>query len=92
MSTNLTPDVELYRQQLEARARIYYASSEVILRVHQAESGEHWIADLGSREAAHEAPRLPPYLERPAGVGSSPERALEELADALDERERAGVY
>ena len=89
MSTNLSPDVELYRQQLEARARIYYASSGVIVCVSQAESGEHWIADLHPREGEHEGPPLPPYLERPAGVGVSPERALEELADDLDARERS---
>lgn len=88
MSTDLTPDVELYRQQLEARARIYFASSHVTVCVSQRESGEHWIADLQAREGEHEEPPLPPYLERPAGVGRSPERALEALADELDARER----
>jgi hypothetical protein len=95
MTSSLPPDAEKYREQLEARARIYYGTSDIWLRVSPVESDSSWIADLhrrkgpdpqpGDAEIRHELEPLPGH---PAGLGPSAERALEAFADELDDRER----
>jgi hypothetical protein len=90
MSHELPPDTELYRQQLEARARIFYSTSEIWLRV-RAEADEQWVADLHQRGGADHngAAGLEPYPRHPGGFSSSAQGALEEFARELDERELA---
>lgn len=89
----LSVDTELYRQQLEARARIYYSTSEIWLRVAPGADGR-WVADLHERSADAEGnvtedAELAPCPGYPSGQGRSAESALEEFAEQLDARERA---
>lgn len=90
MTTDLPPDTEKYRQQLEARARIYFQTSDIWLRVSPRDSASEWVADLHHRKGSDDpAAVAEPYAEHPGGFGSSPERALEDFAEQLDVRERA---
>ena len=95
MTTDLPPDTEKYRQQLEARARIYFSTSDIWLRVSvRAEAADpataEWVADLHQRKGGDASgTTIEPYPEHPGGYGSSAERALEDFAEQLDERERA---
>ncbi|MEY4513430.1 MAG: hypothetical protein RLZZ450_5552 [Pseudomonadota bacterium] len=100
MTTDLPPDTEKYRQQLEARARIYFQTSDIWLRVipratstraleSTSEEEGDWVADLHHRSSSDDSSALAePYAEHPGGFGSSPERALEDFAEQLDVRER----
>ena len=90
MTTDLPPDTEKYRQQLEARARIYFSTSDIWLRVTPNGSTGDFIADLHHRKAGDPiGSTIEPYDDHPGGHGSSPERALEDFAEQLDLRERA---
>ncbi|MDB4989720.1 MAG: hypothetical protein JWN04_4898 [Myxococcaceae bacterium] len=91
MKFKLSSDLELYRQQLEARARIFYSTSEIRLLVSLVGPDAQWVADLHRERGADrdEADGLEPYPLHPGGFGPSPERALEEFAEELDQRERA---
>lgn len=90
MTTDLPPDTEKYRQQLEARARIYFQTSDIWLRVIPRDSASDWVADLHHRKSSDDPnTAAEPYAEHPGGFGSSPERALEDFAEQLDVRERA---
>jgi hypothetical protein len=90
MTTDLAPDTEKYRQQLEARARIYFQTSDIWLRVIPRAATSDWVADLHHRKSSDEPDTGPePHPEHPGGFGSSPERALEDFAEQLDVRERA---
>ena len=90
MTTDLPPDTEKYRQQLEARARIYFQTSDIWLRVISRAASTDWVADLHHRKSGEDAgASVEPYTEHPGGFGSSPERALEDFAEQLDVRERA---
>jgi hypothetical protein len=90
MTTDLPPDTEKYRQQLEARARIYFSTSDIWLRVSWSASTADWIADLHRRKGGDPVETTTePYPEHPGGRGSSAERALEDFAVQLDERELA---
>jgi hypothetical protein len=90
MTTDLPPDTEKYRQQLEARARIYFQTSDIWLRVVPREADREWVADLHHRKGGDDLNAVSePYAEHPGGFGSSPERALEDFAEQLDVRERA---
>jgi hypothetical protein len=82
-------DTELYRQQLESRARIVYSTSEIWLRVQPQESGE-WVADLHRRisgDAEDPSLALEPWGGNAEGTGATAQAALEEFAGALDARE-----
>ena len=88
MSFPLPPDAEKYREQLETRARIFYATSDLWLRVVAADGS--WLADLHRRRGPDPEPAsdaLEPVPGHPAGTGNTPDRALEAFADALDARE-----
>jgi hypothetical protein len=90
MTTDLPPDTEKYRQQLEARARIYFQTSDIWLRVVTRASPTEWVADLHHRQSSDDPHAInEPYAEHPGGFGSTPERALEDFAEQLDLRERA---
>jgi hypothetical protein len=84
-------DTELYRQQLETRARIVYSTSEIWLRVQPEESGQ-WVADLHHRisgDAEEPSFALEPWGGNAEGTGATAQAALEEFAGALDARELA---
>lgn len=90
MTIDLPPDTEKYRQQLEARARIYFSTSDIWLRVSVRAAASDWVADLHHRTGGDAAgATIEPYPEHPGGFGSSAERALEDFAEQLDARERA---
>jgi hypothetical protein len=90
MTTDLPPDTEKYRQQLEARARIYFSTSDIWLRVCPRASNVDWVADLHYRKGGDPTDTtIEPYADHPGGHGSSAERALEDFAEQLDARERA---
>jgi hypothetical protein len=90
MTTDLPPDTEKYRQQLEARARIYFKTSDIWLRVIPRDQSAEWVADLHHRKGSDDpSATSEPYADHPGGFGSSPERALEDFAEQLDVRERA---
>jgi hypothetical protein len=90
MTQSLPQDTELYRQQLEARARIFYSTSEIWLRVRE-QAEDDWVADLHHRrgDGPVEAAQLEPYPQHPGGFGQSAQAALEDFAVELDVRELA---
>ena len=86
MTSLLPPDAEKYREQLEARARIHYASSDLALHVSSRSEGE-WTVQL---QATGDGEPAVSEAERAAlrGTGDTAERVLEEFAERLDVIER----
>ncbi|MDB4988281.1 MAG: hypothetical protein JWN04_3459, partial [Myxococcaceae bacterium] len=70
---------------------IFYSTSEIRLVVSLVGPDAQWVADLHreQRSERDEVSGLEPYPQHPGGFGPSPERALEEFAEELDQRERA---
>lgn len=89
MTSTLSPDAEKYRELLEARARIHYATSELSLRV-SSPSLEQWIAELQATEDGQPAVSAT-ELASARGAGNTAERALEEFAERLDAIEREAL-
>jgi hypothetical protein len=86
MTSLLSPDAEKYRELLEARARIHYATSELWLRVSSPTPGQ-WLAELQAVPNGKDALSAA-ELAATRGTGETAERALEELAEQLDALER----
>jgi hypothetical protein len=87
MTPPLSPDAEKYREQLEARARIHHATSELVLEVSRPAEGQPFAAELVFNEA-DPPPAGAPERASLRSVGETAERALEELAEQLDAVER----